>query len=77
MFDGKTVVITGTLETMKRKEAEALVTALGGKASSSVTKSTSFVVAGEKAGSKLTKAHSLEIEVIDEQEFLRRAGAKV
>lgn len=75
---GKTVVVTGTLETMKRKEAEALVAALGGKASSSVTKSTSFVVAGEKAGSKLTKAQSLGIEVIDEQEFLRRTGgAKV
>ncbi len=71
---GKSVVVTGTLDTMKRKEAEALVVELGGKSSSSVTKSTSFVVAGEKAGSKLTKAESLGIEVIDEQEFLSRCG---
>jgi len=71
---GKSVVVTGTLDTMKRKEAEALVVECGGKSSSSVTKSTSFVVAGEKAGSKLTKAESLGIKVIDEQEFLSRCG---
>ena len=71
---GKTVVVTGTLEGMKRKEAEALVAELGGKASGSVTKSTSFVVAGEKAGSKLTKAQALGVEVIDEAEFLSRCG---
>jgi len=71
---GKTVVVTGTLETMKRKEAETLVVELGGKASSSVTKKTTFVVAGDKAGSKLTKAQSLGVEVIDETEFLARCG---
>ena len=71
---GKTVVVTGTLEGMKRKEAEALVAELGGKASGSVTKKTTFVVAGEKAGSKLTKAQSLGVEVIDEAEFLSRCG---
>lgn len=71
---GKTVVVTGTLETMKRTDAQALVVELGGKSGSSVTKNTSFVVAGEKAGSKLTKAQALGIEVIDEAEFLSRCG---
>jgi DNA ligase (NAD+) len=70
-FAGKTVVLTGTLAAMKRKEAEALIESLGGKTSSSVTKSTNLVVAGEDAGSKLAKARSLGIEVIDEEAFLR------
>lgn len=71
---GKTVVITGTLPTLDRAAAEALVVKNGGKASGSVSKKTSFVVAGESAGSKLAKAQSLGIEVIDEVELLRRVG---
>ncbi|MCB9867032.1 MAG: NAD-dependent DNA ligase LigA [Phycisphaerales bacterium] len=73
-FAGKTVVLTGTLEHLERKAAEEIVKSLGGKASGSVSKKTDLVVAGEKAGSKLTKAKELGIEVIDEAEFLRRAG---
>ena len=70
-FKGKTVVLTGTLAAMKRKDAEALIESLGGKTASSVTKSTNLVVAGESAGSKLDRARSLGIEVIDEETFLR------
>ena len=73
-FAGMTVVVTGTLPTLKRNEAEDLIREMGGKAAGSVSKKTSFVVAGEAAGSKLTKAQSLGIEIIDEQELLRRAG---
>ena len=69
-----TVVVTGTLEGMSRQEAEDAVKQAGGKAVSSVSKNTSFVVAGESAGSKLDKAHKLEVEVIDVAEFRRRAG---
>ena len=75
VFQGMTIVVTGTLPTLKRTEAEDLIRARGGNASGSVSKKTAFVVAGEAAGSKLTKAQSLGIEVIDEAEFLRRAGA--
>jgi DNA ligase (NAD+) len=71
---GKTIVVTGTLPTLERKEAEDLIVKLGGKASGSVSKKTSFVVAGESAGSKLTKAKELGIEVIDEAEFRVRVG---
>jgi DNA ligase (NAD+) len=71
---GKTVVVTGTLPTLERKEAEDLIVKLGGKASGSVSKKTSFVVAGESAGTKLDKAKELRIEVVDEAEFLKRAG---
>ena len=71
---GKTVVVTGTLPTLDRTAAEELVVKLGGKASGSVSKRTSFVVAGESAGSKLAKATELGVEVIDEAEFLKRAG---
>jgi DNA ligase (NAD+) len=71
---GKTVVVTGTLPTLERKEAEDLIVKRGGKASGSVSKKTSFVVAGESAGSKLAKAHELGIEVIDEATFLARVG---
>jgi len=69
-LQGMTVVCTGTLSTMGRSEAEALVRAHGGKPASSVSKKTSFVVAGENAGSKLTKAQSLDIPVLTEEEFL-------
>ncbi len=67
---GMTIVVTGTLPTLGRKEAEELIVKNGGKASGSVSKKTSFVLAGEAAGSKLTKAGELGIEVIDEEEFL-------
>lgn len=69
---GKTVVVTGTLPTLQRDDVERLIVKLGGKASGSVSKKTSFVLAGEKAGSKLDKAKELGIEVIDEGEFLKR-----
>jgi DNA ligase (NAD+) len=71
---GKTVVVTGTLPTLDRKQAEDLIVKLGGKASGSVSKKTSFVVAGESAGSKLDKAKELGIEVLDEAAFLARVG---
>lgn len=70
-FEGKTFVVTGTLETLKRAEAEALIENYGGKASKSVSKNTDYVLAGEIAGSKLDKAQSLGITVIDETEFLK------
>ena len=69
-FAGKTFVVTGTLEHFSRKEAEEAITALGGKASGSVSKKTSYVVAGEAAGSKLTKARSLGVAVLTETEFM-------
>ncbi len=68
-FFGKTFVITGTLPTYKRTEAAAIIESLGGKVSSSVSKKTDYVLAGEDAGSKLTKAQSLGIKIIDENEF--------
>ena len=74
VFTGKSIVVTGTLPTLGRKDAEELIRAHGGTAATSVSKKTAFVVAGEAAGSKLTKAQSLGIEVIDESEFLRRCG---
>ena len=73
-FRGQSIVVTGTLSTLSRKQAEDLIRSQGGTAAGSVSKKTAFVVAGEAAGSKLTKAQSLGIEVIDESEFLRRAG---
>jgi DNA ligase (NAD+) len=67
---GKTFVITGTLEGFSRKEAEQAVQALGGKTSGSVSKKTTYLVAGEAAGSKLTKAQSLGVPVLTEAEFV-------
>ena len=69
-LEGLTVVITGTLPTLGRKEAEALIIQNGGKCTGSVSKKTSLVLAGEAAGSKLEKAHSLGIRVISEDELL-------
>ena len=68
-FEGKTFVLTGTLETMTRKEAEDIIEKLGGKTSGSVSKKTDYVLAGEEAGSKLTKAQNLGITIISETEF--------
>ena len=73
-FEGMTVVVTGTLASMSRAEAEEAVRQAGGKAAGSVSKKTSLVVYGEAAGSKLTKAQALGVPVADEAEFLRRLG---
>ena len=73
-FAGLSIVVTGTLPTLSRKEAEDLIRREGGTAAGSVSKKTAFVVAGENAGSKLTKAQSLGIEIIGEEELLRRAA---
>ena len=70
IFDKMKIVLTGTLPTLKRNDAKDIIEKLGGKATSSVSKSTSFVLAGEEAGSKLTKANELGIKVIDEETFL-------
>jgi DNA ligase (NAD+) len=69
-FAGKTFVLTGTLPTMKRSEAQAMIEKQGGKVSGSVSKKTSYVVAGEEAGSKLTKAQELGIAILAESELL-------
>ena len=68
-FEGKTFVLTGSLELFTRKEAEDIIEKLGGKTSSSVSKKTDYVLAGEDAGSKLTKAQSLGVNIISEEEF--------
>ena len=69
-FTGKTFVFTGTLETMGRPDAEDLIRGLGGKAASSVSAKTDYVVAGPGAGSKLEKAQKLKLNILDEQQFL-------
>jgi DNA ligase (NAD+) len=74
-LEGKTVVITGTLPTLTRPKATEAVEKAGGRVTSSVSKATSFLVAGEEAGSKLEKARTLGVEVIDEAELLRRIAS--
>ena len=69
-ISGKTIVVTGTLPTLSRKEAEDMIQSHGGKAAGSVSKKTDYILAGEAAGSKLTKAQQLGIPVIDEQTLL-------
>ena len=77
MLSGKSVVVTGTLVRLTREEVNELVRVHGGKASSSVSKKTDFLVAGESAGSKLAKAETLGVKVLTEDEFLAmlQAGA--
>ena len=69
-FEGMTFVLTGTLPTLKRSEASKIIEGFAGKTSSSVSKKTTYVLAGEEAGSKLDKANALGIEIIDEEKFL-------
>ena len=69
-----TFVLTGKLPTMSRDEAGALIESYGGKTSSSVSKKTDYVLAGDDAGSKLTKAQSLGVKIIDEQQFKDMLG---
>lgn len=75
VFSGLSIVVTGTLESLTRDQAEEAIISAGGKAASSVSKNTAFVLAGAKAGSKLAKAESLGVEVISEAEFLKRLKA--
>ncbi len=70
LFSGLTFVLTGTLPTLSRDEASSMIESLGGKCTGSVSKKTNFVLAGDKAGSKLAKAESLGIKIIDEEKFL-------
>ncbi|QDV16038.1 DNA ligase [Gimesia panareensis] len=74
VLDGKTVVVTGTLSQFTRDEAKELIVKHGGKASGSVSSKTDYLLAGEKAGSKLTKAQELEVPVLSEEEFLTMLG---
>ena len=73
-FTGLSFVLTGTLPTYTREEASSIIEQRGGKVTSSVSKKTGYVLAGESAGSKLTKAQKLGIEIIDEQRFKQLAG---
>jgi DNA ligase (NAD+) len=75
VFSGMSIVVTGTLESLTRDQAEETIISAGGKAASSVSKNTAFVLAGASAGSKLAKAESLGVEVISEAEFLKRLKA--
>jgi DNA ligase (NAD+) len=75
-LEGQTFVLTGTLPTLKRNEAKALIEQAGGKVSGSVSKKTSYVVAGEEAGSKLAKAEDLGVAIIDEEKLKELLGAE-
>ncbi len=74
-FAGKTVVLTGTLPSLSREQATAMIEAAGGKTSGSVSKKTDFVLAGEEAGSKLTKAQELGVKILDEAGFRKMLAA--
>ena len=71
-FSGKVFVLTGTLTKMKRSEAKQRIESAGGKVSGSVSKKTDYVIAGEEAGSKLTKAQDLGVKVLSESAFLEK-----
>jgi DNA ligase (NAD+) len=71
LFEGKIIVVTGTLRSFTRQEIEEIIKNNGGKSSSTVSKKTSYIVAGENPGSKLDKAHELGIEVLDENQFIQ------
>ena len=75
LFAGLSIVVTGSMETMTREAIEALIIENGGKAASSVSKNTAFLVAGPGAGSKLNKAESLDVLVITEAQFLDKLPA--
>ena len=74
---GKTLVLTGTLPTLSRDDAKKLIETAGGKVSTAVSKKTSYVVAGEDAGSKLAKAQELGVEIWDEARLMAEAGEPV
>ena len=74
-LSGKSVVVTGALKKFKRDGIKALIETLGGRASSSISKKTDFLIAGEKAGSKLAKAKELGVDVMTEDEFHSRYAA--
>ncbi|MGL4797692.1 MAG: NAD-dependent DNA ligase LigA [Paraclostridium sp.] len=76
IFEGMKIVLTGTLPSLKRNDAKDMIESRGGKATASVSKSTTFVLAGEEAGSKLTKANELGIKVIDEDMFIKLTKLK-
>ena len=67
-------MLTGTLPTLKREEAKKIIESFGGKAAGSVSKKTDYVLAGEEAGSKLTKAQELGVKIISEAEFMEMTG---
>ena len=74
-FNGKTFVLTGTLSSISRDEAKEIIESKGGKATSSVTKKTSYVIVGENPGSKYDKAKELNIEIINEKEFMDKINS--
>ena len=74
LLTGKVFVLTGTLPTLKRSEAEKIIEDLGGKTSSSVSAKTDYVLAGEEAGSKLAKAQKIGVPVINEEMFRKMCG---
>ena len=75
-FTGKTFVLTGTLPSLSRDEASALIRDAGGNVTGSVSKNTDFLLAGEEAGSKLDKAKELGVKILSEKEFLDMLGSK-
>jgi DNA ligase (NAD+) len=75
IFSGQVFVITGTLPTLQRSEAKTLIQKAGGKVTDSISSQTNYLVAGEKAGSKLAKAEKLSVSVIDEAELLKMLEA--
>ena len=76
LLSGKTFVLTGTLPTLKRDEAARMIEAQGGKVTGSVSKKTNYVVAGDEAGSKLTKAQELGVEILSESALLELLNQK-